>query len=105
MGSPGHAVAVLSREAVQNKNVLLRWRSDLPTFYFSSAFATVCRGWQGYRASIISVSPYDFLPQPIEATACLSCPDWLCHRGAADGAGRGGGIGAGARPGAWCGGA
>src|SRR5437764_15099249 len=92
MGSPGHAVAVLSREAVQNKNVLRRWRSDLPTFYFSSALATVCRGWQGYRASIISVSPHDFLPQPIEATACLSCRDWLCHRGVADGADRGDGI-------------
>ena len=56
------------RRRTQKKNILLRWRSGLPTFYFSSPFATVYRGWQGYRASIISVSPHDFLPRPIEAT-------------------------------------
>src|SRR5437763_14989025 len=66
--------------------------SDLPTFYFSSAVRYSFRGWQGYRASIISVSPHDFVPQPVEATACLSCRDWLCHRGVADGADCGDGI-------------
>src|SRR5213082_2211748 len=63
-----------------------------PAFYFSSAIRYSFRGWQGYRASIISVSPYDFVPRPVEATACLSCRDWICHRGVADGADCGDGI-------------
>src|SRR5437588_8743395 len=41
--------------------------SDLPTFYFSSAVRYSFRGWQGYRASIISVSTHDILPQQIDA--------------------------------------
>src|SRR5882724_5510933 len=80
------------RRECKTKNVLRLWRSDLPTFYISSVVRYSCRGWQGYRASIISVSPHDFVPQPIETTACLSCRDWLCHRGVADGADRGDGI-------------
>src|ERR1700719_162901 len=81
------------RRRVQNKErsspLVVR---TFPPFTSLRPFATVCRGWQGYRASIISVSPHDFLPQPIKATACLSCRDWLCHRGVADGADRGDGI-------------
>src|SRR5207247_1882044 len=81
------------RRRVQNKErsspLAIR---TFPPFTSLRPFATVCRGWQGYRAWIISVSPHDFVPQPIEATACLSYRDWLRHRGVADGADRGDGI-------------
>src|SRR5438874_11867907 len=65
--------------------------SDLPTFYFSSGRSLVFEAGKD-TASIISVSPHDFVPQPVEATACLSCRDWLCHRGVADGADCGDGV-------------
>src|SRR5216110_2032744 len=55
------------RRRVQNKerSSPLAVRT-FPPFTSLRPFATVCRGWQGHRASVIRVSPHDFVPQPIK---------------------------------------
>src|SRR5207248_6873852 len=80
-GSFGGTRTQVTGGGCKRKNVLRRWR-----FGPSHLLLLFGRSLQFSRLARIprldyKRSPHDFVPQPVEATAYLSCRDWICHRG------------------------